>query len=141
MGGAIVLNAARQGFDLDAVASFHGSIGALLPIKKPIKAKVLVCHGEADSFIPPEKVASFKEEMKEAGAGFKFVCTLVPSTASAIPHQTKPERSSASMSPITPKPTPNPGKNSRNCFKPFSRNRIPNKVLERRIGEWSVNFS
>ncbi len=73
MGGAIVLNAARQGFDLDAVASFHGSLGALLPIKKPIKAKVLVCHGEADSFIPPEKVASFKEEMKEAGADFKFV--------------------------------------------------------------------
>ena len=73
MGGAIALDAARQGFDLDAVASLHGSIGALLPIKKPIKAKVLVCHGEADSFIPPEKVASFKEEMKEAGAGLKFV--------------------------------------------------------------------
>jgi dienelactone hydrolase len=73
MGGAIVLNAARQGIDLDAVASFHGSLGALLPIKGPIKAKVLVCHGEADSFIPPEKVASFKEEMKAAGADFKFI--------------------------------------------------------------------
>jgi dienelactone hydrolase len=73
MGGAIVLNAAREGMDLDAVASFHGSLGALLPIKGPIKAKVLVCHGEADSFIPPETVAAFKKEMKEAGADFKFI--------------------------------------------------------------------
>ena len=73
MGGAIVLNAARQGFDLDAVASFHGSLGGLLPINGPIKAKVLVCHGADDSFIPAEKVAAFKEELKEAGADFKFV--------------------------------------------------------------------
>ena len=73
MGGAIVLNAARQGFDLDAVASFHGSLGGLLPSKKAMKAKVLVCHGADDSFIPLEKVAAFKEEMKEAGADFKFV--------------------------------------------------------------------
>ena len=73
MGGAIVLNAARQGMDLDAVASFHGSLGGLMAIEKPIKAKVLVCHGEADSFIPPEKVAAFKKEMKEADADFKFV--------------------------------------------------------------------
>jgi dienelactone hydrolase len=73
MGGAIVLNAARQGIDLDAVASFHGSLGGLLPIEGPIKAKVLVCHGADDSFIPPEKVAAFKQEMEEAGADFKFV--------------------------------------------------------------------
>ena len=32
MGGAIVLNAARQGMDLDAVASFHGSLGGLMAI-------------------------------------------------------------------------------------------------------------
>lgn len=73
MGGAIVLNAAREGFDLDAVASFHGSLGGLVPIKGPIKAKVLVCHGAADSFIPPEKVEAFKNEMKEADADFKFI--------------------------------------------------------------------
>jgi dienelactone hydrolase len=73
MGGAIVLNAARRGMDLDAVASFHGSLGALMAIEKPIKAKVLVCHGEADSFIPPDKVAAFKKEMEEAGADFKFI--------------------------------------------------------------------
>jgi dienelactone hydrolase len=73
MGGAIVLSAARQGLDLDAVASFHGSLGNLLPIKGPIKAKILVCHGADDSFIPPETVEAFKKEMKDAGADLKFV--------------------------------------------------------------------
>ncbi|HEU4678553.1 MAG TPA: dienelactone hydrolase family protein [Terrimicrobiaceae bacterium] len=73
MGGAIVLNAARQGLDLDAVASFHGSLGGLMPIKGPIKAKILVCHGADDSFIPPETVEAFQKEMKEAGADFKFI--------------------------------------------------------------------
>jgi dienelactone hydrolase len=73
MGGAIVLSAARQGLDLDAVASFHGSLGGLLPIKGPIKAKILVCHGADDSFIPPETVEAFKKEMKDAGADLKFI--------------------------------------------------------------------
>lgn len=73
MGGAIVLNAARQGLDLDAVASFHGSLGGLMPVKGPIKAKVLVCHGADDSFIPPEAVEAFQKDMKESGADFKFI--------------------------------------------------------------------
>ncbi len=73
MGGAIVLNAVRQGMDLDAVASFHGSLGGLMPIKGPMKAKILVCHGAADSFNPPEKVAAFQEEMTGAKADFKFI--------------------------------------------------------------------
>jgi dienelactone hydrolase len=73
MGGAVVLKAAREGYDLDAVASFHGSLGALVPIKGPIKARILVCHGAADSFIPPETVEAFKKQMKDAGADFKFV--------------------------------------------------------------------
>ena len=73
MGGAIVLNAVRQGMDLDAVASFHGSLGGLMPIKGPMKAKILVCHGAADSFNPPEKVAAFKEEMTGAKADFEFI--------------------------------------------------------------------
>jgi dienelactone hydrolase len=73
MGGAIVLSAARQGLDLDAVASFHGALGGLAPIKGPIKAKILVCHGADDSFIPPETVETFKKEMKDANADLKFV--------------------------------------------------------------------
>jgi dienelactone hydrolase len=73
MGGAIVLSAAREGLDLDAVASFHGALGGLVPITGPIKAKILVCHGADDSFIPPEAVETFKKEMKEGNADVKFV--------------------------------------------------------------------
>ena len=32
-----MLHAARQGFDLDAVASFHGSLGTRLPAKKGVE--------------------------------------------------------------------------------------------------------
>jgi dienelactone hydrolase len=73
MGGAIVLNAAREGWDLKAVASFHGSLGGLVPIKGPIKAKLLVCHGADDSFIPPEAVEAFKKQMNDADADLKFI--------------------------------------------------------------------
>ena len=73
MGGAVVLSAAKQRLDLDAVASFHGALGGLLPAKGPIKAKILVCHGADDSFIPPEAIETFKKEMKDANADLKFV--------------------------------------------------------------------
>ena len=133
MGGAIVLNAARQGIDLDAVASFHGSIGGLLPIKGPIKAKVLVCHGADDSFIPPEKVAAFKQEMKEAGADFKFVSYPGAKHGFSNPASDEAAKNFGSISLITLKPTRSPGKNCRHCFKPFFRFRRPIKVRSRKL--------
>ena len=72
-GGSIVLNMARTGVDLDAVVSFHGSLGGLMPVKGPIRAKVLVCHGEDDPFTTDDQIAHFKKEMTEAGADFEFV--------------------------------------------------------------------
>jgi dienelactone hydrolase len=44
-----------------------------MPIKGPIKAKILVCHGADDSFIPPDVVEAFQKEMKDSGADFKFI--------------------------------------------------------------------
>jgi dienelactone hydrolase len=74
MGGAIVLQMARVGTDLDVVASFHGALGAKERARKgDIKAKVLVFHGEADSFVTPEQAAALKQEMKDAGADFTYV--------------------------------------------------------------------
>lgn len=73
-GGGVVLEMARRGLDLDGVASFHGMLGAKKPAEPgAIQAKVLVLHGEADPFVPPEQVAGFKREMSAAGADFKFV--------------------------------------------------------------------
>ncbi len=71
-GGFVVLNAAKLGADLKGVVSFHGSLAGL-PVKKDIlKAKVLVCHGEADSFVKKEEVDAFKHAMDSAGVDFTF---------------------------------------------------------------------
>lgn len=74
MGGTIVLNMAAQGIDLNGVASFHGSLGAVKPAKRgDIKAKILVLHGSADKLVTPEQIDTFKEQMKAAGADLRFI--------------------------------------------------------------------
>ncbi|MGA2330602.1 MAG: dienelactone hydrolase family protein [Syntrophales bacterium] len=73
-GGGIVLNMARQGVDLAGVASFHGSLTAVKPAHPgSVRAKILVLHGADDKFITKEQILAFKNEMKTAGADFKFV--------------------------------------------------------------------
>lgn len=68
-GGGIVLNMARQGRKLAAWASFHGSLGAKVPIAEGgIHGRVFVATGGADSFVPPEQVADFVKEFQSAGA-------------------------------------------------------------------------
>ncbi len=73
-GGALVLNMARFGMDLQAVVSFHGALDSMQkPGPGEVKAKILVCHGAADQFIPDEAIVNFKKEMEEASADFEFV--------------------------------------------------------------------
>jgi len=73
-GGAVVLHMARSGADLDAVASFHGSLASKTRAEKDaVKAAVLVCHGADDGFIKAEDIEALKTEMKDAGANFEFV--------------------------------------------------------------------
>ncbi len=73
-GGAIVMEMARRGLPLEAVASFHGSLGALTPVEKgAVKAKVLVLNGADDPFIKPEQIAKFKADMDAAGADYEFI--------------------------------------------------------------------
>lgn len=73
-GGAVVLHMARAGADLDAVASFHGSLGTQAPAKAgAISSPLLVMSGAADPMVPPEQVAAFEREMKLAGASYELV--------------------------------------------------------------------
>lgn len=73
-GGGIVLNMARQGVDLRGVASFHGNLTAVKPAQPgSVRAKILVLHGADDKFVTKGQVEAFKNEMKAAGADFKFV--------------------------------------------------------------------
>ena len=70
-GGYIVLNAAKLGADLKGVVSFHGDLSGVPVNKDSLKAKILVCHGEADQFVNPE-VAAFKKSMDSAGVDYTF---------------------------------------------------------------------
>lgn len=74
-GGGVVLNMARQGVDMKGVASFHGSLGAVVKPEKPtpIKAAVRVYNGADDKFIPAEAIEALKKEMADQKVDFKFV--------------------------------------------------------------------
>ncbi len=73
-GGAVVLQMAREGLDLDAVVSFHGSLGTTQPAQPGVvKAKILVAHGGADPFIKPEQITGFFAEMNQAEADYRFI--------------------------------------------------------------------
>jgi len=73
-GGALVLNMARMGMELRAVASFHGALDSFFsPSPGDVITKVLVCHGEADEFISKDAVEQFKSEMDTAGADYEFI--------------------------------------------------------------------
>jgi dienelactone hydrolase len=71
-GGSMVLNAAKMGSGFDGVVSFHGGLEGVPPQKEGMKAKVLVCHGGADNFVPEAQVAAFKKSMDSVGADYTF---------------------------------------------------------------------
>lgn len=73
-GGTVVLSRARLGADLDVVASFHGGLGGLPPVKPgAVKARVLVYTGGADPMIPASQVEAFRKDMAGAGANVEIV--------------------------------------------------------------------
>ena len=72
LGGKAVLELARDGHDLLAVTSFHGLLETALPATSRIPARILVCHGDADSMVPRSHVMGFWEEMDAAGASWHF---------------------------------------------------------------------
>jgi len=71
-GGSVVLNAAKLGADLKGVVSFHGGLAGVPANKELLKAKILVCHGEADKFVPQKDVEAFKQAMDSIGADYTF---------------------------------------------------------------------
>lgn len=73
MGGQAALEAARDGQDLRAVVSFHGLLSTQIPAEPgAVKARILVCHGDADPLAPRAQVLDFWEEMDRAGAQWHF---------------------------------------------------------------------
>jgi dienelactone hydrolase len=72
-GGSVVLNAAKMGAPVDAVVSFHGGLKGVPLEKEKLKAAVLVCHGQDDTFVPQDEVDAFKKEMADNAVDFKFI--------------------------------------------------------------------
>jgi len=70
-GGSTVMQLAYSGADLDAVASFHGS----LPVAdaREVRASVLIAHGAEDSFVPADRVADFQQALSAAGVDWQMV--------------------------------------------------------------------
>lgn len=69
MGGQAALELARDGHALFAVASFHGILSTDRPAERGrVRARLLVCHGDADPLVPREQVLAFQDEMDGAGA-------------------------------------------------------------------------
>ncbi|WP_206066143.1 dienelactone hydrolase family protein [Novosphingobium sp. ERN07] len=73
MGGQAALELARDGADLVLAASFHGLLDTQAPAQPgTVKARILVCHGDADPMVPRSQVMAFWEEMDAAGANWHF---------------------------------------------------------------------
>jgi dienelactone hydrolase len=73
-GGTMSLELARSGADIKAVVGFHSGLGTVAPKTdaKTIKARILVCIGADDPFIPLEQRAAFETEMRDAGVDWQM---------------------------------------------------------------------
>jgi dienelactone hydrolase len=72
-GGTTCLQLSASGADLKAVATFHSALPKLTDEEfAKIGAKVLVCHGADDKFIPAESIANFKKSMSNAKVSLDF---------------------------------------------------------------------
>ncbi len=73
-GGTGVLELARSGADIQGVVSFHGGLDSPAPEDgKNVKAKVLVCHGADDPFVPAKDIEAFKAELTAAKVDWQMI--------------------------------------------------------------------
>ncbi|MFO0599910.1 MAG: dienelactone hydrolase family protein [Myxococcaceae bacterium] len=73
-GGTSALELARSGAKILGVVSFHGGLGSPTPDDaKNITARVLALHGADDPNVPPDEVASFESEMRNAKIDWQLV--------------------------------------------------------------------
>ncbi len=74
LGGALALHAARCGFPLRAVASFHGVLDSYHRARPgEIQAQIAIFNGADDPLVPPDSLAAFEAEMRASGATFEVV--------------------------------------------------------------------
>jgi dienelactone hydrolase len=76
-GGAVVINMARAGADLAAVAGFHASLGLNTPAPAPgpgaVKAKILILNGADDPFVKREQYDALKKDFDAAKVDYRVI--------------------------------------------------------------------
>lgn len=72
-GGTVVINMARAGADLAAIAAFHAGLSTNTPAPQSVKTKVLVLNGADDPLIKPEQIEAFKKDMDAAKADYRYI--------------------------------------------------------------------
>lgn len=73
-GGTGVLELARSGADIQGVVSFHGGLDSPSPEDgKNIQAKVLICHGADDPFVPAKDIAAMVKEFNGAKVDWQMI--------------------------------------------------------------------
>lgn len=74
MGGTFSLELARDGAPLRGVVSFHGGLGTQRPATAGVvKARILVCTGADDPFVPAAQVNATAEEFTKAGVDWQII--------------------------------------------------------------------
>ena len=74
MGGTFSLELARDGAPLKGIVSFHGGLETQRPaVAGQVKAKILVCTGADDPFVPVAQANALAEEMTKAGADWQII--------------------------------------------------------------------
>lgn len=72
-GGTGVLELARSGAEINGVVSFHGGLDSPTPEDgNNIKAKILICHGADDPFVPAADIEAMKTELNDAGVDWQM---------------------------------------------------------------------
>ncbi|HEY8696068.1 MAG TPA: dienelactone hydrolase family protein [Rhizomicrobium sp.] len=75
-GGALVLEMARSASELKCVVAFHPGMSGVVPLPdkddRPVHAKVMVCAGADDPYVPQESRVKFAELMNAAGADWQL---------------------------------------------------------------------
>jgi dienelactone hydrolase len=73
-GGTAVLELARSGAPVAAVASFHGLLTTAVPAQAgTVASRVLACTGARDPLVPPGDIAAFQQEMAEADVDWQLL--------------------------------------------------------------------
>jgi len=74
-GGYTALELALGGAPIVAAGSFHGSIPALASKEDAAKckARLLICHGALDSFVPEDSCKAFRTFADEAKVDYQFI--------------------------------------------------------------------